>query len=174
MGAQSAGWWQSRASRVLGMLALVLVGVLGVEAWYLLAQPSAAGADRPVVVGDLAARSVVDAAAQDLTEIASTSFHNYDEQVDQATTLMTPEFATQYRATAASLAPTFQQRRREIAAQVVGSAVVTATDDEVQALVFLDSQVSEQGAEPVALPYRTLVTMTKTGHGWLVSGIETH
>ena len=132
-----------------------------------------AGDDRPVVVGDLAARSVVDAAAQDLTEITSTSYQNYDEQVDHATTLMTPEFAAKYRATAASLAPTFADRRREIAAQVVASAVVRATGQEVEALVFLDSQISERGRDPVLLPYRTLVTMTKTDHGWLVSDIET-
>jgi hypothetical protein len=159
--------------RVLMVVALVFLAVLGFEAYYLVGGEPNADADRPVVVGDLAARSVVDAAAQDLTQIASTSYRNYDEQVEQATTLMTPEFATQYRATAASLAPTFAERRREIAAQVVATAVVRATDREVQALVFLDSQVSERGGEPVLLPYRTLVTMTKTGHGWLVSDIET-
>ena len=72
-----------------------------------------------------------------------------------------------------SLAPTFHEREREIAAQVVSSAVVRATDQQVQALVYLDSFVSERGGEPVRLPYRTLVSMTKTGHGWLVSDIET-
>ena len=159
--------------QVLLVVALVLLGVAGGEAWYLLGGSVQPGADRPVVVGDLAARSVVDAAAQDLTQITSTSYQNYDEQVAAAATLMTPEFAAQYRATAASLAPTFQERRREIAAQVVASAVVRATEHQVQALVFLDSQISERGREPVRLPYRTLVTMTKTGHGWLVSNIET-
>jgi Mce-associated membrane protein len=159
--------------RVLTVVALVLLGLAGLEVWYLLGGGPEAGDDRPVVVGDLTARSGVDAAAQDLTEIASTSYRNYDEQVDQATTLMTPEFATQYRATAASLAPTFAEQRREIAAQVLASAVVRATDQQVQALVFLDSRVSEGGGRPVRLPYRTLVTMTRTDHGWLVSNIET-
>lgn len=159
--------------RVLAVVALVLLGLAGLEVSYLLGGGPDAGDDRPVVVGDLAARSVVDAAAQDLTEIASTSYRNYDEQVDQATTLMTPEFATRYRATAASLAPTFAEQRREIAAQVVASAVVRATDQQVQALVFLDSRVSEGGGGPVRLSYRTLVTMTRTDHGWLVSNIET-
>jgi Mce-associated membrane protein len=154
-------------------LTAVLVVVAALEAWYLLAGPSE-GADRPVVVGDLAARAVVDQAAQDLTEISSTSYRNYDEQVEQATTLMTPEFAEDYRTTADSLRPTFQDRQREIASEVVGSAVVSATDSEVKALVFLDSQVSEHGGAPVRLPYRTLVTMTRTDHGWRVSGVETH
>jgi Mce-associated membrane protein len=159
--------------RVVSVVALALVGLAGFEAWYLLRGEPDAGDDRPVVVGDLAARSVVDAAAQDLTEITSTSYQNYDEQVDNADTLMTPEFAAQYRSTAESLAPAFADRRREIAAQVVASAVVRATDEQVQALVFLDSRISERGGDPVLLPYRTLVTMTKTGHGWLVSDIET-
>ncbi len=154
-------------------LALALLAVLGGEIAYLVAGEPQASEERPVVVGDLTARSVVDAAAQDLTEITSTSYRNYDDQVDQATTLMTPEFAEQYRVTAASLAQTFQERQREIAAQVVASAVVRATEDEVQALVFLDSEVSERGGRPVFLPYRTLVTMTRAGHGWLVSDIQT-
>jgi Mce-associated membrane protein len=160
-------------SRLLGGLALVLLAVLGLEAYYLLAAGPEAGDDRPVVVGDLTARAVVDAAAQDITEIASTSYRNYDEQVDQATTLMTPAYAADYRAAASSLAPTFAGRRREVAATVVASAVVRATDGEVQALVFLDSAVSERGGDPVRVPYRTLVTMTRSDHGWLVSDIET-
>lgn len=160
-------------SRVLAVVALVLLVVAGAETWYLLGAGPDAGEDRPVVIGDLAARSVVDSAAQDLTEITSTSYQNYEEQVESAAALMTPELAARYRATAASLAPTFAERRREIAAQVVASAVVRATDDEVQALVFLDSRISERRSEPVRLPYRTLVTMTRTGHGWLVSDIET-
>ena len=157
---------------VLVWLVVALVVVGAAEVWYVVAGPSPGG-DRPVVVGDLVARAAVDAAAQDLTEIASTSYRNYDDQVDQATTLMTPSYAEQYRVTAASLRDTFQQGQREVAAQVVASAVVTATDQQVRALVFLDSQVSEHGKAAVLLPYRTLVTMTRSGHGWLVSGIET-
>ena len=162
-----------RGRRVLAVVVLVLVGLVGAELWYLNAGPSSASAERPVVVGDLEARAVVDEAAQSLTEITSTSFHNYDDQVTQATTLMTPEFAERYRATTDSLRPTFMDRRREIAAQVVASAVVRATSNQVQALVFLDSRLSERGSAPVTLPYRTLVTMTRSGHDWLVSEIET-
>ena len=162
-----------RTRPLLVGLAVLLLVVGAVEAWYVSTDFGAAADERPVVVGDLAARAVVDAAAQDVTEIASTSYRNYDQQVDQATTLMTPEYAVQVRSTAGSLRPTFMQRRREIAATVVGSAVVSATTEEVQALVFLDSEVGERGSQPVTLPYRTLVTMTRTGHGWLVSGIET-
>ena len=162
-----------RARQVLTVVAVVLAGLVGAEAWYVNAGSSSASTGRPVVLGDLEARAVVDEAAQSLTEITSTSFHNYDDQVAQATTLMTPEFAETYRTTADSLRPTFMDREREIAAQVVASGVVRATDDQVQALVFLDSRLSERGSEPVTLPYRTLVTMTRSGHDWLVSDIET-
>jgi Mce-associated membrane protein len=158
---------------VLAVVALLLAAVIVAEIWYLAVGPSASAEHRPVVLGDLEARSIVDEAAQSLTEITSTSFHNYDDQVTQATTLMTPEFAEQYRATAESLRATFMDREREIAAQVVASAVVRATSQQVQALVFLDSRLSEHGSAPVTLPYRTLVTMTRSGHDWLVSDIET-
>ncbi len=162
-----------RARRVLTVVVVVLTGLFGAEVWYLNSGPSTVSESRPVVLGDLEARAVVDEAAQALTEITSTSFHNYDEQVAQAATLMTGEFAERYRAAADSLRSTFMDRRREIAAQVVASAVVRATSNRVQALVFLDSRLSERGSEPVTLPYRTLVTMTRSGHDWLVSEIET-
>lgn len=158
--------------RLLGAAAVVLLVVGILEVWYLVRGP-AEPPDRPVVVGDLAARAAVDEAAQDLTEIASTSYRNYDDQVEQATSMMTPAYAEQYRVTARSLRPAFEQGEREVAAEVVASAVVSATQTRVQALVFLDSRVSEHGKPPVVLPYRTLVTMTRSGHGWLVSGIET-
>lgn len=163
----------SRGRQVLVVVALVLLGVLGAEVWYLAAGPSEASEARPVVLGDLEARAIVDEAAQSLTEITSTSYRNYDEQVAQATTLMTPSFAEIYRATAESLRPTFMDRKREIAAQVVASAVVRATSKQVQALVFLNSRLSERGSDPLVLPYRTLVTLTRSGHDWLVSSIET-
>ena len=86
---------------------------------------------------------------------------------------MTPEYAEAYRGTAAALRSEFQAARRETAAEVVVSGVVQATPERVQALLFLDQQVSEGGRAPVRVPYRTLVTMTHTAHGWLVSGIET-
>ena len=115
----------------LGALATALVLLACGEVWYLGNAPTAATDERPVVLGDLATRAAVDAAAQDLTEIVSTSYRNYDEQV------------------------------------------VQATPERVQALLFLDQQVSEDGRAPVRVPYRTLVTMTHTAHGWLVSDIQT-
>ena len=157
----------------LGALAAALLLLACGEVWYLGNAPAAATDERPVVLGDLATRAAVDAAAQDLTEIASTSYRNYDEQVAQATTLMTPEYAEAYRSTAAALRPEFQTARRETAAEVVVSGVVQATPDRVRALLFIDQQVSEDGGAPVRVPYRTLVTMIHTAHGWLVSGIET-
>jgi Mce-associated membrane protein len=157
----------------LGAVAAALLVLAGGELWYLGNEPAAATEERPVVLGDLATQAVVDAAAQDLTEIVSTSYHNYDEQVDQATTLMTPEYAEAYRTTAADLKAAFVDARQETAAEVVLSGVVSATPKRVEALLFLDQQVSRDGGATVRVPYRTLVTMTHTAHGWLVSGIET-
>jgi Mce-associated membrane protein len=161
------------AHLALGFVATALLLLACGEAWYLTHAPAEATDQRPVVLGDLATRAAVDAAAQDLTEIVSTSYRNYDEQVAQATTLMTPEYAETYRQTTADLRAAFVDARQETTAEVVLSGVVTATPERVEALLFLDQQVSRDGQPPVRVPYRTLVTMTHTEHGWLVSGIET-
>ena len=124
--------------------------------------------DRPVVVGDLAARSVVDAAAQDITEIASTSYRNYDEQVEQATTLMTPEFAARVprhgRLARPRRSPSSVARSPHRSSRRPWCARPTSRS---RRWCSSTPRSSERGGEPVTLPYRTLVTMTRAATaGW--------
>ena len=58
-------------------------------------------------------------------------------------------------------------------AAVTQQGVVTASDQQVQALVFLDQTVAKNGAGPTLTPYRALVTVVRDGDKWLVSAIDT-
>ena len=62
--------------------------------------------------------------------------------------------------------------------KVVAQSVVRASDERVQALLFLDQYVSRRRPQPGAqeagsVPFAALVTVVSTDHGWLVSAIDT-
>lgn len=158
----------------LGVAAALLAGVVGAEVWYLTngydPEPSAA---RPVVTGVVTQRSAVESAARGTQEILSYGFEDFDAQVDDATTKMTAPFAEEFEETAATDRERFQQQRITQEVRVVDSAVVTASEDEVRALVFLDQYVARAGKGTTVTPYRVLVTVQRGVGGWLVSDIET-
>jgi Mce-associated membrane protein len=163
-----------RTAAVLVVALVLLAGVAAGESWYLwLRDEPVVSAPRPVVTGEMAHRAAVEAATQDTEEILSTSYKNYDEQVTQATSRMTDAFAAQYRQTIGDIKDAFVTAKTELQVKVVGAGVVRASSEQVQALLFLNQYVSKAGKDTTFTPYRALVTMVHTDHGWLVSQIDT-
>lgn len=170
-GASATG---ARTTLVL-VVALVLLLVIAIaEAWFLwLREEPVVSADRPVVTGEVTHRSAVEAASRAADEIVSTSYKNYDEQVDQAVGQMTDGFATRYRQTAEDVKDQFVRARKEVQVEVAAASVVRADESQVQALLFLNQYVTTDGKDTSYTPYRALVTVVNTDQGWLVSDIET-
>lgn len=163
-----------RATVTLVVAIVLLVGVAAGEGWYLwLRDEPVVSAERPVVTGKIAYRAAVDAASQDAEEILSTSYKNYDDQVEQATGRMTASFAKQYRARVGDIRQQFLASRTELQVDVVASSVVRASSQQVLALLFLNQYVTRAGKHTAFTPYRALVTVVHTPHGWLVSAIDT-
>jgi Mce-associated membrane protein len=163
-----------RTTLVLVVALVVLIGVTAAEGWYLwLREEPVVSAGRPVVTGEVAHRSAVDAASEAADEIVSTSYKNYDEQVDQAVNKMTDTFAEKYRQTAADVRGQFIDAKKEVQVEVAAAGVVRASPSQVQALLFLNQYVTTDGKDTAYTPYRALVTVVNTDQGWLVSNIET-
>ncbi len=57
--------------------------------------------------------------------------------------------------------------------EVAAAGVVSASENEVKALLFLNQYVTTDGKDTSYTPYRALVTVVDTEQGWLVSDIET-
>ena len=157
------------------VVALVLViGLLVAEGLYLWATDEpVVSASRPVVTGEMAHRSAVDAASEAAKEIVSIKYQDYDAEVEAAAGRMTDSFAEQYRRTAEEIRAEFVAAEKEVEVQVVVAGVVRASSEQVQALLFLNQYVRTKGKGTTVTPYRTLVTVTDTPSGWLVSDIET-
>lgn len=165
----------SGRTTVVLVVALVLMsGVLAGEAWYLWFKGEpVVSASRPVVTGEIAHRAAVESARQGVTEILSYGYQDFDQQIDEATSLMTDSFADEFRQTAEDVEQEFVAERTEQDIRVVAASVVQASSQQVRALLFLDQYVVK-GAEGTSVtPYRALVTMVHTEGGWLVSDIET-
>jgi Mce-associated membrane protein len=166
-------------SRRATAILTILVAVLVLAAGGMFAWDAARGDDpakpsrQPVVIGSDDATAAVDAAAKAAVTVVATSYQDYDQQVDEATALMTDAFAKQYRQTAEDIKPDFVAAKTEIEARVVAQGIVHATPTEVQALVFLNQYVSKDGGDTTYTPYRALVTVVHTDRGWLVSNIDT-
>lgn len=132
--------------------------------------------DRPVVADDLDVKAGVDAAAKAAQEIVAVDYTKFDDEVDKAADLMTARFAESYRTTTADIRSAFIANKTVVQATVVAQGVSTASRTRLQALVFLNQFVQRTRAgkaETVATPYRVLVTMVNTNHGWLVDGLAT-
>ena len=159
---------------VLIAIAVLLAAVLAVEGWYLYGSSDpVVSAERPVVTGKIAHRSAVESAARSTSEILSYGHEDFDAQVEDATTKMTPEFAEEFRGTAEDVKERFVEERITQEIRVVASSVVTASADEVRALLFLDQYVAKAGEGTSVTPYRAVVTVKRSDGGWLVSDIET-
>lgn len=178
-----------RTTRILiGVMVVVTVLLLGQGAWWVvhsvrddpapdvpdgeIAVPSG----RPVVMGEVAWREGVDAAAEAATTVVARDYEKYDAEVDEATALMTPAFAEEYRQITSDIKREFVDQETVVEVRVVGQGVVRANQTELQALVFLNQYTTKgpaKDSETTYAPYRAVLTMVHTDEGWLVDDIQT-
>lgn len=159
---------------VIVVLAIVSAAEIG---WLVTRADPVVSASRPIVAGEVTHRAATDAAQRDIVEILTYSYQDFDSRIAKATSLMTPAFAKQFRATAEDVRADFVANRTQQLVKVRGTSVVRASDTQVQALLFLDQYVTKKGDKTAAgtdyTPFRALVTMVRTDHGWLVDNINT-
>lgn len=164
----------SRRRIGLAVATILLAGALAAESWYLYGIPGPVpSAERPVVSSEVAHLSAVGAAARSTSEILSYGFEDFDAQIEDATSRMTEPFAAEFRESTADVKDRFVEERMTQEVRVVASSVVTASDEEVRALLFLDQYVARAGEGTSVTPYRALVTVRRGDGGWLVSDIVT-
>src|SRR4051794_6190802 len=114
------------------------------------------------------------AAVSAATEVLSYDYRTLDDDLARAQADATGVFAQQYRQTAGALKQQAAQNRAIVQASPSRPGVVSATDDEVVLLVFID-QASVRQAAGAATPTtridqsRVRMTMTRVGDRWLVS-----
>jgi Mce-associated membrane protein len=183
-----------RATRVLIVLALVLAVVAGGLFSYRTVTGDDSGGSghpdasatapppngvievpkgRPVLISGADATDAVAAAAKAAQTILSASYKDFDKQVTDAASLMTPDFAKQFKQTKSDIRTSFIAAKTEVQVRIVAQGVVRANRAQVQALLFLNQYVTKDGKDTTYTPYRALVTVVHTDKGWLVSDLDT-
>lgn len=163
-----------RATAVLAVLIVALALVAGGEGWYLLHDDKPTmSSSRPVVASPLTAEGAVDVAAKAAVDFISASYKTFDDDVDKAAAEMTTSFATKYRETKADIKDAFVAAKTKVSAEVSAQGVVRASEDQVEALLFLTQSTTKNDADLTAVQYRVVVTLIADGDGWLVSGVDT-
>ncbi|WP_408895528.1 hypothetical protein ACJ5H2_11520 [Nocardioides sp. R1-1] len=131
---------------------------------------------RPVVAPALQWRDGVEAAAKAAQELVSVDYAKYDEEVARAVELTTERYEKDYLKTIGDVKEQGVAQKLVVKASVVAQGVVRANRTRLEALVFLNQVVERERdgeKETVVTPYRVLVTMVHTDHGWLVDRLDT-
>ena len=130
--------------------------------------------DRTAEATDDARAAAVTAARSDVEDLLSYDYRSLDEDMARAKTESTGVFAAQYAQTAQRLAQEAKATHAIVQATASNPGVVSATEDQVVVLLFVD-QASVKLLTGATSPTtridqsRVQVTMTKVGGRWLVS-----
>jgi Mce-associated membrane protein len=164
-----------RTTLALVVTVVVLVAVLALEAAYLwgpLRDDPTVSSARPVLVGQATERSAVDTAAKAAVAFSARSYDTYDEQVDAAAAMMTDDFAESFRQTTDDAKAKFVEAEAQVTAEVAAQGVMTASDEQVEVLLFLNQFTVKKDEKSGFTPFRLKVTLIDTEQGWLVSDVD--
>jgi Mce-associated membrane protein len=165
----------TRATIALVVAIVLLIAVALIQVAYLwgpLKDDPTVSASRPVLLSTAAERSAVDVAAKAAVAFSARSYETYDKQVDEAAAMMTTAFAKQFRQTTDDTKPRWLTDKLEVTAEVVAQGVMTATDHQVEAIIFLNQFTTRPEANAVLVQFKLKVTLIEDDQGWLVSDVD--
>ncbi len=158
----AVGTWPLVALSVLALLLAAGVGYLVVDL------SSRNAADRAEVTGR-------DAAVAHVERILSYDHESFDEGTAEAKSLMTEGFAKEYDDTVALVREDAVERESVVTAEVVAASVVSATEDRVEALLFVNQTTEASDLEEPRVDLnRVVVTLVPAGEAdrWLVEDLD--
>lgn len=165
------------ASRVLAVLVVVAAAVLG---WLVLGTDGSAGltatsaesSSSRVASADTKAM-VIDVAADATTRAYSYSWETLGEDRAAARALMTRDMQRRYDRTMAGVGTSSRDDRTVVTAEVVESALVTATSSYARVLLFVNQTTKgQQLDEPLLDLDRVLVTLVRDGGAWRLDELD--
>lgn len=173
--------------RSIAVLALAVVVAAAVLTWLLVADddgsrlPGGSSAAGGAVVTSVEAKgAALDAAERATTRVLSYSFRSLEEDQDASRAMLAGEMLEQYDDTMRRIGAETMRTKREVRATVVGSAIISATDQEARALLFVNTETRRQGAQrPRVELTRVVVTLQHDeggteggGRTWRVTALD--
>ncbi len=168
-GALDSAWLAALLTAVVVGLA-VLTGFRAYDALDP-APPAAAESSR---LTDEDERSALLVAAAELSQRVLTYHHDtFDEDVQETSSRLTPEFREDYARAMQQVRANTARNRISQEASAVSSAIISATQDQAQVLVFVNQETSSarNKTERVARN-RLVVDLVHVGGDWTIAGVD--
>lgn len=160
-------------SPVTAIVLVALVALAGFGAWLLghHAWHEDTATDGQVV--DPVARSVqLDQISRATATVLSYRAASFDADSKKAQALMTASMKTEYLATLDKVRASVDKYQLSLTAKVASIGLISATDDRVKALAFINQTTTAKGSKNTQVDQnRAVVTMDKTAVGWRISSI---
>ena len=168
------------SSRVAGALAVLVALAAAVLAWLVLASDGADRADvttaessDAVVASARTKAQVLDAAVDVTTRASSYSWKTLGDDRAAARALMTAEMRRRYDRTMAGVGTASRNDHTVVTAEVVESALVTATSSYARVLLFVNQTTdSDTLDEPLLDLDRVLVTLVREDGEWRLDVLD--
>ncbi len=169
----------STQRRLTAALALMVLAAAVVVVWLVrdadgsAADVTSAASPGATTVSAEARSSLRHVAADATTRIYSYSWKSLDADKAEARALMTGDMLAQYDRTMAGVGTSSQRDHTVVSAEVVDTAVVTATSSNARVLVFVNRTITgDDLAEPSLDLDRVLVTLVRARGEWKVSELD--
>ena len=161
--------------RLLGflvVLCLVLAALAGF-AWWRSENPEDGAAPDGAITSAQARDAGMQAAAKLTEQVLSYDWKTLDADMKSAQKLLAPSFRSKYAETLNKVKAQTVKNQVELKASVVATSIVSATEDKVVALVFVNQVTTAKGTDNQRLDQnRVLVTLGRDGGEWRVSKMD--
>ncbi len=168
------------SQRWAGVLAVLVVVAGAVLAWILLRDDSGSGLDTTsaessssTVASAGIKNAALEAAVDVTTKAYSYSWETLGDDRTAAREKMTSEMRRRYDRTMAGLGTSSQRDHTVVTAEVVDSALVTATPSYARVLLFVNQTTSDSTLDKPLLDLdRVLVTLVRDGGVWRLDDLD--
>lgn len=163
------------SSRLLGVLVavcLVLVIVAG-YAWWRSEHPEDGEAPSGAITSAQARDAGMTAASQLTQKVLSYDWKTLDADMSAAEAVLAPTFRTEYSKAMTNVKAQTVKNQVKLTASVVATSIISASEQKVQALVFVNQVTTAKGSGNQRLDQnRVRVTLTRDGGDWRVSKMD--
>jgi Mce-associated membrane protein len=153
------------------ILCVVLAGVAG-YAWWRSENPDDGAAPNGAITSSGARDDGMQAAARLTQKVLSYDWKTLDADIKANEAVLAPSFRTEYAKTMAGVKAQTVKNQVKLAATAAATSIVSATDKQVVALVFVDQATTVRGTESRVDSSRVLVTLTRGDGDWRISKLK--
>jgi Mce-associated membrane protein len=164
--------WLDGFGLMIGLLVLCLV-LAGVAAFAWTRDEDSAKTGSGAITSAQARESGLQAASTLTQKVLSYNWQTLDQDMKSTEAVLAPNFRKQYAKTMSGVRQQTLKNQVKLTASVVAASIVSATDEKVEALVFVNQITTAKNAGGQRLDQnRVLVTLGRHGGEWRVTKMD--